>query len=146
METRIREARVDDAAELAVLSTELGYPSTTDDIQRRLPFLLSNPGHLVLVATDVGDGAVGWLHAVVPRGLESDGFVEIAGLVVADAHRSSGIGSRLLAAAERWAVGQTGVGTIRVRSNVIRQRAHRFYLRAGYTLAKTSHLFTKQLG
>ncbi len=144
-ETAIRDARANDAAELASLATELGYPSTAADIGRRLPVLLSNPEHLLLVATGDDDRAVGWLHAVVRRQLDSDAYVQIAGLVVAATHRGAGVGSRLLGHAERWAR-HTGVRLVHVRSNVIRQRAHRFYLRSGYTLAKTSHLFVRHLG
>lgn len=140
--TRIREARESDAPELAALSTDLGYPSSTDDIRRRLPFLLSNPEHKVLVATDDADRAIACLHANLPRQLVNDRFVEIASLVVADGCRGSGIGARLLEEAERWGTMQ-GAEAIRVRSNVIREQAHRFYLRAGYTLAKTSYVFTK---
>ncbi len=144
MEPRIRPARPADAGELAELTTQLGYPCTAADIQGRLESLLASPEDLVLVAADTGDRPVGWVHAVVRRFLQADVFVQIAGLVVADTHRGSGIGSRLLAAVERWAI-DTGIPTVRVRSNVVREGAHRFYLCAGYTLAKTSHLFVKQL-
>ncbi len=144
MQTGIRAARVDDVGELAALTTELGYPATAADIERRLPSLLASREDLVLVATDDADRPVAWVHAVVRRFLQADAFVQIAGLVVADGERGSGIGSRLLAAAEQWAV-EIGIPVVRVRSNVVRDRTHGFYLRAGYTLTKTSHLFVKQL-
>jgi GNAT superfamily N-acetyltransferase len=145
METGIREARDADAPELARLSTQLGYPSTPDDIRRRLAYLLSSNDHRVFVAVDAGDRTIGWVHAAAIRQLENDRHVDIAGLVVADGCRSSGIGGRLLAAAEEWAAA-LGLTTVRVRSNVVRERAHRFYLRAGYELLKTSYVFTKQIG
>jgi len=66
------------------------------------------------------------------------------GLVVTAAERGAGIGARLIAEAEAWARAQ-GVGSVRVRSNVTRERTHRFYLRAGYAITKTSYLFVKQL-
>ena len=34
---------------------------------------------------------------------------------------------------------------VRVRSNVVRERAHQFYLRAGYAIVKTSLVFEKSL-
>jgi GNAT superfamily N-acetyltransferase len=140
----LRQARPADAAELAALATELGYPSTAADVERRLPFLLADPEHLLLVAAGAGDRAVGWLHAAIRRQLANDARVEIVGLVVAAERRGSGIGARLLAEAEQWAR-EAGVGQVRVRSNVARERAHGFYLRAGYTRAKTSHVFVKEL-
>jgi GNAT superfamily N-acetyltransferase len=139
-----REARVSDSTELAALTTELGYPSTAADLQRRLPPLLGSPGHLILVAVDASDRAVAWLHVAVRRHLESDPYVEIEGIVVASSHRGAGLGARLIERAEDWAFAQ-GVRVVRVRSNVIRDRAHRFYARAGYSLVKTSHVFLKQL-
>jgi GNAT superfamily N-acetyltransferase len=143
--TKIRQARAADAAELAALATELGYPSIATDVERRLPPLLESPEHLVLVAAGADDRAVGWLHAAIHRGLTNDVRVEIVGLVVAAERRGSGIGARLLAEAEKWAR-QAGASQVRVRSNVARERAHGFYLRAGYALAKTSHQFIKELG
>jgi len=140
----LRIARTTDAAELASLATELGYPSTAADVERRLPPLLEDPEHLIIVATDSDDRAIGWLHAVVRRQPELDAFVQIAGLVVAETHRGTGIGTRLLEHAERWA-SQSGIHTVRVHSNATRELAHRFYERAGYSSAKTSRLFTKTL-
>jgi hypothetical protein len=37
------------------------------------------------------------------------------------------------------------VARLRVRSNAIRERAHAFYLRDGYTRVKTSAVFEKPL-
>lgn len=144
-EVTIRRGRAADAPQLAALSTELGYPSSAEDIERRLPPLLASAEHLVLVAIHADDVAIGWLHATVRRLLESEAFVQVVGLVVGSEHRGAGIGARLLAEAEAWAR-EVDVPVVRIRSNVARQRAHAFYLRAGYTLAKTSHLFVKRLG
>jgi predicted N-acetyltransferase YhbS len=141
----IRTARLEDAPKLAELSGELGYPSSVAEIRARLPLLLSSQDHLVLVAVDPADMPVGWLHAAIRRELESDAFVQIAGLVVGTSHRSAGLGSALLFQAEEWAR-QAGVHLVRVRSNVTRNHAHGFYVRAGYALVKTSHLFVKELG
>jgi GNAT superfamily N-acetyltransferase len=140
----VRAARPADATRLAELSCELGYPAESDEIAARLPFLLEHPDHILVVATDDTDVPTGWLHALVRRQLESDAFVQIVGLVVGETQRSRGIGAELLRAAEAWAR-TVGVRQVRVRSNVTRSRAHGFYLRAGYTLRKTSHLFVKEI-
>ena len=71
--------------------------------------------------------------------------MQVVGLVVGEGQRGRGIGSLLLRDAEAWAR-TVGVCQLRVRSNVTRTRAHGFYLRAGYTLVKTSHLFVKAIG
>jgi GNAT superfamily N-acetyltransferase len=140
----IRDARESDAAELAGLTTELGYPSTPDDIARRLPFVLSGPEQRLLVAVDDDGRALAWMHVIINRTLENDPYAQIVGLVVAASARGVGIGSRLVAEGERWAR-ELGMATVRVRSNVTRERTHEFYLRAGYAIAKTSYLFVKRL-
>ncbi len=139
----IRNARLTDAPELADLSGQLGYPSTGEQLRDRLASLLERRDDLVLLAVDEGDRAVGWIHAAIRRQLELDPFVQIASLVVARQYRGSGIGVDLLSRAEEWAR-RSGVEEIHIRSNVVRERAHAFYLREGYRQAKTSHLFVKR--
>lgn len=138
----IRTARGGDAAELASLSCELGYPATTAAMAARLPQLMSDASQLVLVAADADDRAVGWLHAAVRRQLDADPRVEVVGLVVSASRRGGGLGAALLAAAEAWAAGQ-GLDEVVLRSNVVRERAHAFYLREGYAQVKTSYQFRK---
>jgi GNAT superfamily N-acetyltransferase len=138
----IRPALSIDAPELSVLAGELGYPSTAEELERRLAPLLGDPSQLLLVAAAADDCAVGWLHATVRRQLDSDDFVEVVGLVVGASQRGAGVGAQLLACAEAWAL-ERGVALVQLRSNVIRERAHGFYLRAGYERVKSSYLFRR---
>jgi GNAT superfamily N-acetyltransferase len=139
----MREARVADAEGLARLATQLGYPTTAEEATRRAAEVLGRPGHRVLVA-EVGGDVVGWIHVAPNVTLESDPAGEIAGLVVDEAFRGLGIGARLIDEAERWAADQ-GYGRMRVRSNVKRNRAKRFYERAGYAVTKRQRNFEKRL-
>ena len=141
---QIRDARAGDADRLAELVTELGYPSAPGDLRRRLEALGESELDRLFVAVDAGERPLGLLHAVRRRGLTSDEEVEIAALVVASDKRSCGVGSRLLEAVEQWAR-ELGVAKVRVRSNVVRERTHQFYLRAAYAIAKTSLVFEKSL-
>ena len=97
--------------------------------------------HAVFVAESGGE-VIGWLHVSVTHLLESDVRAEINGLVVADGQRSLGAGARLLASAEEWARKRKCKG-MSVRSNVIRERAHDFYLKNGYEHYKTQKAFRK---
>ena len=99
---------------------------------------------VVLVAIDPQDGLAGFAHVEPRRPLITEPFAELAALVVSEAARGQRIGSALLAAAEAWAREQ-GFASMRVRSNVIRERAHRFYLREGYAEKKRQAVFLKQL-
>jgi GNAT superfamily N-acetyltransferase len=87
---------------------------------------------------------IGWMHATVTPLLEVPRRAEVNGLVTDEKVRSRGAGASLLKAAEKWArkMGCTGMS---VRSNVIRDRAHLFYLRHGYEHYKTQKAFRKTL-
>ena len=141
---KIRNANRNDIARLAELAGELGYPSTAEQIATRLRQLTPRSKHGVLVAEGPGPLVVGWLHVSVANVLESDVRAEVNGLVVADGQRSLGAGAKLLAAAEDWAR-RRGCRAVNVRSNVIRERAHKFYERQGYEHYKSQKAFRKPL-
>lgn len=141
---RIRPARLEDAAAIAALAGELGYPASADDIARRLRNLLDRPEEQVLVAELVPGGVVGWIHGSEEFLLEYDRRALILGLVVGEAHRARGVGRELVAAVEAWAGGR-GMDLIGVRSNVVREEAHPFYERLGYRRVKTQHAYRKAL-
>ncbi|MDE3135043.1 MAG: GNAT family N-acetyltransferase [Acidobacteriota bacterium] len=139
----IRPARAEDAAALAPLATQLGYPSTTADIESRLALILPDPNQLVAVA-ELSGQVVGWIHVALYLTLESGIAVEIRGLVVEEKRRGMGLGRALLAHAEDWAR-QRGARAVRLRSNVVRDGAHAFYQHLGYSVVKTQHAFRKNL-
>ena len=140
---RIRSASLDDAAAIARLTTELGYPSAVDEIAVRLHSLLGSGSYFVAVAEDASD-VVGWVAAERRLLLESGVRVELVGLIVAQSARRCGTGRALVAAAEEWALAQ-GVNVISVRSNVARVESHPFYERLGYKRTKTQHAYSKHL-
>ena len=144
---RLRLAEPRDADSLAELATELGYPSTADQIADRMRLLRATRElhHEIYVAEEPEGVAVGWLHLYVAYHLETDPFAEIGGLVVADGRRGAGVGAALVAEAERWAR-EHGLDRLRVRSNVVRERAHRFYERVGFARLKSQVVFEKRLG
>lgn len=142
-ECTIREANVSDAATLARLASQLGYPTTEEEARLRAAAILGRPEHRVLVA-ETGGEVVGWIHVAPNVTLESDPSAEVAGLVVDETFRGFGIGARLIAEAEVWAASQ-GYGLIRVRSNVKRNRARSFYERAGFAVTKRQRNFEKRL-
>lgn len=141
----IRPARSDDVLALAELSTQLGYPASADMLRERLARVRDQGVGEVFVAADAHDRVLGWTHVVPRLHLEEAPFAELAGLVVGDGARGAGVGAALLSAAEQWAR-QHGFVHFRVRSNVVRERAHRFYLREGYVERKRQVVFDKPLG
>jgi ribosomal protein S18 acetylase RimI-like enzyme len=141
---KIRRAKSSDAARIAALSTELGYPATPSEMKSRLSRLKPAGDNAVFVAENGQREVVGWLHVSVTRLLEVPLRAEVNGLIVSEAHRSQGAGAELLQAGERWARNKKCVG-MSVRSNVIRERAHKFYERHGFEHYKTQKAFRKPL-
>ena len=137
----VRAARVEDAPRVAHLATELGYPAESAAARRRLERLAEDPASHVLVA-EIDGRTAAWLHVAEMHTLESEPCAEIVGLVVDAALRSTGVGAALVEAAIAWAAGR-GLSEIRVRSNVVRERAHRFYERQGFRVLKTQKVFTR---
>jgi len=140
---KIRSMTQGDINCVADLVTQLGYPATAAEIARRFTRLDGRDDQALLVAEEAGE-VVGWLQVVAYPYLETDGSAEIRALVVADGRRSRGIGMALISAAEAWAA-RHGCPTLRVRSNVIRDRAHAFYERHGFERVKTQHCFQKPI-
>ena len=141
----VRLARPDDAAELARLSTQLGYAMTPHVASAQLAEVAGHGDHALLVAeASEGGGLAGWIQISLSRIFESPSSAEIAGLVVDETRRGEGVGPRLLRAAEDWAR-QRGCRRVRVRSNVIRERAHAFYVREGYAKVKIQQVLEKPL-
>jgi GNAT superfamily N-acetyltransferase len=144
MPVLIRRALLGDAAAIAALSGQLGYPASEADVRVRLTAALADADNDVFVAI-ASNAVAGWIHVYGVHTLESDAHAEIAGLIVDEAHRSHGIGQALVVRAEQWAA-SAGYRDIRVRSNVIRERAHRFYTRHGYGEVKKQAVLVKALG
>jgi GNAT superfamily N-acetyltransferase len=138
---KIRRARPSDAARLAELSRQLGYPASREEIVQRMKRMRPAGRHAIFVA-ESESGVTGWLHVSVTPLLEVPLRAEVNGLVVDKKQRSAGTGANLLEAAERWAA-EKGCKSMSVRSNVIRERAHAFYLRNGYEHYKTQKAFRK---
>jgi GNAT superfamily N-acetyltransferase len=141
---KIRRAKGSDAAQIAELCGQLGYPAKPAEIAQRLRKIKPPSQHAVLVAESPEQKVIGWLHVSVSPLVEVELRAEVNGLVVDNNERSRGTGALLLRAAEQWARSR-GCKSMSVRSNVIRERAHQFYLRHGYEHYKTQKAFRKPL-
>jgi GNAT superfamily N-acetyltransferase len=139
-----RPMRAEDAARVALLAGELGYPSTAEQIVARKRELDRQGKSAMLVAEDAGGSVIGWIIVSEMCSLELDPHAEVKGLVVAESARSRGVGEELMAAGEAWARGR-GIREIVLRSNVIRERAHAFYQRLGYVEQKRQVKLRKRL-
>jgi GNAT superfamily N-acetyltransferase len=129
---------------VAELSGQWGYSSDRDIVERRFRRILSERDHALFVAEGEGGRVTGWIHVHSLHSLEADSCAEIGGLVVDNRLRRLGAGRALVAHAEQWARDH-GFTKIRVRSNVLRTEAHRFYPAVGFALNKTQHVYDRAI-
>jgi len=139
----LREATAADAAAVATLLGELGYPCTREEAAARIK-LMTADDTMDLVLVDV--------HGDI-RGMFSLDFMfyppfgrttcRITSLVVTPTHRHSGIGRLMLKEAEARAM-RRGSARVEVTSAESREEAHAFYRACGYMDA--SLRFVKRLG
>lgn len=142
--TIVRPAKLADAPQLASLAAQLGYPSTGEQVSGRLGDILEDATHAILVAEGQGHRITGYIEVFPFRTIGSDPRMEIASLVVEESCRSQGVGRLLMKHAEQWGRSR-GFKEAGLRSNVIRERAHRFYENLGYRVNKTQKSFRKLL-
>lgn len=142
--TIIRPATLADAPQLASLAAQLGYPSAAEQVRERLSDILEDATHAILVAEDQSRRIAGYIEIFPFRTIGAEPRIEIASLVVEEYRRSQGVGRLLMKHAEEWGRSR-GFKEAGLRSNVIRERAHRFYENLGYRVNKTQRSFRKLL-
>lgn len=144
METvTIRDATLRDAEAIARLAAQLGYPSSGAEIAARMGKYEGNADERVVVA-ELSGQVVAWTSLGLADHFYTPLYVEISGLIVDEQVRGKGIGALLIAEARRWADSK-GVGLIRLRANVVRKDAHRFYEREGFRKAKEQFVFEMRI-
>lgn len=138
----LRYATIADSAEIARLLTQLGHPTTTQEVIDRWP-AWEGDGNSALVAAVDAENLIGLcmlhqmrvLHRPKPVG-------RITSLVVEENRRGQGIGRMLVVAAEDKFV-RAGCGLLEITSNVRRADAHAFYESLGYD--KTSVRLVREI-
>jgi GNAT superfamily N-acetyltransferase len=138
----IREASEEDIEALAGLMTDLGYPTSTGDMSRRLEEISTDPSYGTLIAER--DGRVlGMAGIHLEHTYEADGScARVMALVVGSEHRGRGVGRALISAAEDWAR-EKGARDVMLTTHKRRAGAHRFYRQMGYEA--TGYRFYKEL-
>jgi GNAT superfamily N-acetyltransferase len=139
----IRQLAAEDAVAVAELSGQLGYPESAERLRTRIETMAQSEDRVAFAAVCDAE-LVGWIDAAVERHLQAEDTVVIGGLVVRETARGCGVGKRLCEEVEQWA-GERGFRRVRVRSQIKREDAHRFYVRDGYRQVKTSVVLEKEL-
>jgi len=137
----IRQIEKEDSSKFVTLAKQLGYDADEEYVEDCIS--INNANEIVFVASD-DDNIVGWIDSKIHETYLIKPVCEIVGLVVDEKQRGKGIGSALVKRVEEWAL-ELGMKIIRVRTNIIREEAQKFYLKNGYLEKKQSKLFIKAL-
>ena len=144
-----------DLPRLVELSEVLGYPLEAEELFERVGLLDDDD---LLVVGEVDAVVVGFASARLDDHVAEGPAVEVVALVVAKnspldhvvalvvdpAAQRRGVAAALMGAVEAWAR-DCGRGVLRLRSNVVREAAHRFYTGEGFEVVKRSTVFEKRL-
>lgn len=131
IDVAVRRAETGDAAALADLITQLGYPTRPSEMEMRMETISADKNYATFVA--VSEGKVcGMIGTSTRYSYEHNnpGAV-IMVLVVADKMRGRGVGAALIAAAEAD-LAERNIRRVAVYSRFERTDAHEFYERNGY--------------
>jgi GNAT superfamily N-acetyltransferase len=138
----IRDARPADAAAIAGLLDELGYPANAAQVERRLQRIADDPSSRLFVADVDGEiPGLGGLH-VLPLIEHDELGCMLTAMVVGAEHRRQGIGTELVGAVEREARSR-GCNRLVLNSADRRADAHAFYESLGFEA--TGRRFVKAL-
>jgi GNAT superfamily N-acetyltransferase len=135
----IRLAVATDAVTISKLSAQLGYSVTVEKATEQIVAVSNSANDAAFIAI-LNDEIVGWVHVFHTIRLESNSFCEIGGLVIDSKHRGKGIGKALIEQAKKWTTGKD-VHTLKVRSNVVREEASKFYIQLGFKTIKQQQVF-----
>jgi len=138
----IRVAALSDAEVIAGLASALGYPSTTEQVRKRLAAMGRDHATLAVVAEDNGV-VTGLATAHALTAVHADQLVVLlTALVVVEAARRRGVGRALVTHVEEWAAFQ-GARRLTAVAGTQRLDSHRFYERLGY--AHTGLRYVREL-
>lgn len=128
----VRRAEVGDAAALADLMTQLGYPTRTSEMEMRMEGIRADKNYATFVAVS-GGKVCGMIGTRTSYSYEHNSpGAAILALVVSDKMRGRGVGRALMMAMEHD-LAQKNIRRVAVYTHFRRTDAHEFYEKVGYT-------------
>lgn len=128
----IRNARHEDAREIAELQKQLGYDSTPEEVGERVSSIQRSSTDVGFVATSE-EHVIGCISLHVMPLFHAAGFLgRVTSLVVDAGCLGQGIGTALMGAANEW-FAMNGCVKVEVTSGDQRDTAHQFYEKLGFS-------------
>ena len=145
MSMMIRTAKIEDSSALAALAHELGYPSSQEKIAEILTSVQKHEQQQIFIA-EIDQSIVGYIHLVCvkPTELDVDQHVEIAALNVHQNFRQQGVGHGLIEYTFDWSKNKRQ-NQVRIRANIIEERAYGFFIQNGFRHLSGQEIFLKSL-
>lgn len=142
----IRSICYEDAESIQrICKQTLGHESTKELVCQRIKELSDNDNYYIMVyEDDSSHDVLGFLQAERYNLLYGENGWNIIALAVSEDSQKRGIGKLLLRSLEKHTE-QMGYSFVRLNCNTIRNDAHAFYLRQGYTCDKTQKRFIKRI-
>ncbi|WP_413668994.1 N-acetyltransferase family protein [Mucilaginibacter sp. Mucisp86] len=140
----LRDAHEGDVETIAVLMTDLNYPTTVAEMQARMEPIFVHPDYKTILAV-YKDEIVGMAGLVKGNYYEKKGkYLRVLAFVVKETARNLGIGKILIKACEGYAI-EKGLNTVIINSGNRDDRkvAHVFYQKMGYEIKSSG--FVKQV-
>ncbi len=134
-----------DLKDLTKLMSDLGYPSTEEQMKERLKQIHNTPNQYTYVLEHEG-AVISMIGIRLFHYYEGDGLAgQITAFVTKEAYQGKGYGTKILTFVENWLLSQ-GVNMIFLNSGIREERvkAHEFYKKHGYE--QTGIKFSKRLG
>ncbi|MBK5269596.1 MAG: GNAT family N-acetyltransferase [Bacteroidia bacterium] len=139
MEIFIRQISTGDASAITVLTQQLGYPMSIEQIQINVNAVMNSENDDAFVAV-LDNKVIGWIGVALSVQIELLAYCVIRGLVVDDNYRNLGVGKLLIEKAKQWGKEKEN-DKLRLRCNVIRTETHLFYQHLGFTETKQQKVF-----
>ena len=139
MRITVREMLVEDAEAVALLSGQLGYPLSKEQILINIENVMQSKMHTAFVALHEKN-IVGWIGAAQAMMIEVMKHCEINGLVIDEQYRGKGIGKLLVEKVRQWAK-VNGNDKLTLHCNTKRTEAHLFYEHMGFKEIKQQKYF-----
>jgi GNAT superfamily N-acetyltransferase len=140
----IRQYSLSDLKDLTGLMEDLGYPSSIEDMTKRMDLIESNPYYFTFVAI-IHDKVVGMIGVRLNITYTNNTLkTQISALVTKREYQGQGIGKALIQHVEEWSENQ-GSDFIYLLSGIRNERskAHEFYKNVGFDI--TGYRFVKRL-
>jgi ribosomal protein S18 acetylase RimI-like enzyme len=140
----IRKYVSTDLVSLTDLMTDLGSPSSLEDMQKRMDLIESNPYYSTFVAT-INDKVVGMIGVRLNITYTNNKLkTQISSLVTKKEYQGQGIGRALIKHIEEWSQNK-GSDFLYLLSGIKEERlkAHEFYKNIGFEI--TGYRFVKRL-